>query len=118
MARCATCNRYIFFGFGYRNAGHRFCTLKCFATNNSNTFCEKCYNETTDTPPGSMFSINLFGTHLLGHSNRCPTCHSVVQTKFLFLPVPIPLAKYRVLYVGTYKYIGRKIIDQKRKKPT
>ena len=82
-------------------------------------FCQRCRSSTMDEPPGNTTTVNLvFGTRLTGHDDKCPTCGSVVQTKWVWIGIPIiPLGKYRVIWTGpakgwlhvTQPYIGRRL---------
>jgi hypothetical protein len=84
-------------------------------------FCAKCHDETTDESPGDTRTVNfILGTRLIGHDDRCPTCGSVLQTKWwqFFLPL-IPVGKYRVIYIERAllrnRYIGRRLRERDSK---
>jgi hypothetical protein len=88
----------------------------------SDGFCARCRSETTDESPGDTFTMNFVGTSLIGDSDRCPACGSVVQTKWyrLFIPI-IRLGRYRVIYSEkdpfSSRYVGRKLRDTKLNNP-
>ena len=78
-------------------------------------FCRACYGSTTNESPGSTFTVNLvFGTRLMGGSEQCPACGSMIQWLWFwfFLPI-IPLGRYRIKYLSDgllrSTYIGRKL---------
>jgi len=81
----------------------------------SDGFCAACRSQTTDETPGDTTVVNfIFGTRLIGHDDRCPTCGSVLQTMWLQAVLPIiPLGRYRVIYLENDlfygRYIGRKL---------
>src|SRR5258706_4080157 len=109
MARCSACNR-ITIG-GYKAGADRFCSLPCFTASPLNGFCADCAKATTDESPGGTFTFNTFGTRLSFVRDRCPECHSIVQTKAIcgfFIPL-IPLGRYRVIYVSGSRYVGRRL---------
>ena len=77
-------------------------------------FCDTCRAATTDESPGSVAAVQLIGTRLLGHSNICPACQSILQRKWVCFGLPlIPLSKYRIIYLesGPYfsRFLGRKL---------
>ena len=77
-------------------------------------FCQACLAETTEESVGTVFSVNLIGTHLWGDSDPCSACGSIVQRKWLCIMMPlVPLGKYRVIHLGHWfmssKFIGRKL---------
>ena len=67
-------------------------------------FCAACVEQTTDETAGNVdLHIGLVGgvgTWLLGGLvDRCPACRSVVQSKWLWVFVPVRrLGRYRVLW--------------------
>src|ERR1017187_7486769 len=89
----------------------------------SDGFCEHCRSQTTDESPGNTRIVNfIFGTRLSGHDDRCASCGSVLQTKWLWIGLPIlPLGRYRVIYrdgnfdvlvgllASRQKYVGRRL---------
>ena len=106
MDRCAKCNKILFIN-RFKDGDQRYCSLECLTTNETGYFCEKCIAETTNQSPGNTVLVNYtIGTYLVGSSNRCPICHSVIQTKKFML---IPSGRYRMLYVGPNRYVGRKL---------
>lgn len=108
MARCSICNCLM--GGGYRDGESRYCSLHCYTQSPVAGFCEKCLAETTDASPGSTFTLNMFGTGLFGAADRCRTCHSVVQGKWIQLLFPvIRIGRYRVRYTGPTAYVGRRL---------
>src|SRR5262249_47176637 len=62
-------------------------------------FCFTCIEETTDEAPGKAWKIFGIGTYLMGIDGGCPTCGSVVQTKyFSILNLPVRrLGRYRIV---------------------
>lgn len=106
MDRCTKCNKMLFIS-RFKDGDQRYCSLECLTANETGYFCEKCIEKTTNQSPGNTALVNYtMGTYLVGSSDRCPICHSVIQTKKFML---IPLGGYRTLYVGPNKYIGRKL---------
>jgi hypothetical protein len=102
------------FGNGYEAHGQVFCSAVCSGYSATGQFCDECQFETTDEPAGRMYLVNMmFGTSLYGHRDRCPRCYSVVQRKLLHVFLPIPLARYRVLYLpGTAlknQFVSRRV---------
>jgi hypothetical protein len=96
---------------GYRDGEKRYCSLQCYTASPLGTFCPACLACTSAQSPGGTFTFNSIGTTLWSAKDRCPTCHSVVQTKnfgVLFLPL-IPLGKFRMIYVGPKRFLGRKV---------
>lgn len=73
-------------------------------------FCPACLMSSSDVSAPDTATINLVvGTKLIGRSQRCPECGSVVKTLWGFALVPLaPGGSYRVIYVETNKYISRK----------
>lgn len=84
-------------------------------------FCATCVEQTTDESPGDTclhVSLGAFGTSLSGDDDPCPACGSVVQTKRLWVIVPIAhRGRYRVIYpghpwghlAGSGQFIGRRM---------
>ncbi len=78
-------------------------------------FCSNCRTQTTDESPGGTSVVNfIFGTRLIGHDDRCPSCGSVRQTMwFQFILPIIPLGTYRIIYLErglmSGRYVGRKV---------
>jgi hypothetical protein len=96
---------------GYRENGDRFCSLPCLTYSENEGFCEKCLAETRNSPPGELATVNLIGVGLHGTGDRCPACHSIIQTKWIQVLFPlIPLKKYRVIYTGPEQVIGRELV--------
>jgi hypothetical protein len=107
MIRCSVCRRRILCS-AFRFDGSAFCSPYC-ATQDSQGFCERCLTDTTNESPGDTAMGSLFGTLLLGGSDRCPHCHSIVQRKVSFvLCIPISWRRqYRLIYTGYDTYVGR-----------
>jgi hypothetical protein len=62
-------------------------------------FCGSCVASSRDQAAGNTYLIRGWGTTLYGSADKCPTCDSVVTTKWFTafrLPV-IPLGSYRWL---------------------
>jgi hypothetical protein len=84
-------------------------------------FCLSCVAETTDASPGDTRTIFGIGTYLMGIDGGCPTCGSVVQTKYLsFFYIPIrQLGRYRIVNLPHdwlvaplgRRYLGRQLIE-------
>ena len=109
MARCTNCNT-VMWG-GYKSGEGAYCSLACYTASSLGDFCPECLAATTSDSPGGTFTFNSVGTRLFFSRDRCPKCHSIVQRKAvcaLYIPL-IPLAKYRVLYFGGNRYVGRKL---------
>ncbi len=109
MARCSRCTR-IMVG-GYKSGEERFCSLSCYTSSPTGTFCGACMAATTNDTPGGTFTFNSVGTRLCFVRNRCPECHSIVQRKFfvaLYIPL-IPMGSYRVIYTAPRRYLGRRL---------
>lgn len=108
MARCSVCNA-IMFG-GYSDGKESYCSLPCYTFSAQRGFCHKCLRETTDESPGDTTVVNAMGTRLVGGSDRCPDCHSIVQGKRFYAVVFWwTSTRYRVIYTGTNQYVGRKV---------
>ena len=67
-------------------------------------FCVDCVQQTTDESPGSTYlhiSLGGFGTALSGDDDLCPACGSVVQSKVVWIIVPVARrGRYRVIYLN------------------
>ncbi len=66
-------------------------------------FCVACVEETTDETVGNVtlhVGVGGVGTWLWGGlTNRCPACRSGVQSKWLWIFVPVKrLGRYRVIW--------------------
>jgi hypothetical protein len=77
-------------------------------------FCVGCHLKTTDESPGNTSTFNFVGMRLIGFSDCCPICGSVLQRMWYCLIVPVfPLDQYRVLYreSGPFRrsHVGRKL---------
>ena len=110
MTRCAVCRRSMV--GGYKSGSDRYCSLPCFTASPVAGFCKACLAATSDKAPGGTYTFNTVGTRLFFAADRCPECHSIVQKKAvcaLFIPL-IPLGKYRVIYVDSKRYIGRRVV--------
>ena len=79
-------------------------------------FCDTCLSQTTWESPGDTGTLNfVVGLKLLGNSDGCPVCRSIVQRVYLLCFIPIiPLWQYRVIYFEkgwfSSKYIGRRLL--------
>src|SRR5437867_3750167 len=72
-------------------------------------FCYQCWATTMDESPGSILTVYLIGTRLLGKDDPCPTCKSFVRTKCFCIVLPlIALGRYRVV-PGEFQ--GRRLKD-------
>jgi hypothetical protein len=99
MYTCVTC-RNVIIGNGYKNDGDRYCSAMCLGYSPTGRFCDECESETTEDGASWIYhSAFVLGTSLLGASERCPRCYSVVQRKWMHLLVPLPRHRYRVLYL-------------------
>ena len=109
MTRCATCNTLMFGGF--RSGTNRYCSFVCYTASPLGGFCEDCLGTTAFNSPGNTSTLNTVGTRLYFAGDRCPNCHSIIQRKaFCILWIPIiPLSRYRVIYVSSTRYIGRRL---------
>lgn len=110
MARCNSCDKLML--GGYKEGEQRFCSLPCYTRSDLRGFCADCVSQTDARSPGGTFTFNTFGTRMFFSRDRCPKCHSIVQTKAVcafFAPV-IPIAKYRVIYTGPSTYVGRRLV--------
>lgn len=104
---------------GYRAGEERFCSLPCLTASSAQSFCEACVDATTPKSPGNTFNIQSFGTRMYFAKHRCPTCHSVVQTKaicVLFVPI-FPLGRYRVIYFSQTAFAGRALREGRPPEP-
>jgi hypothetical protein len=111
VTRCSCCNRLMV--GGYRAGEERFCSLPCLTASSAQSFCEACVDATTPKSPGTTFNFQSFGTRMYFAKHRCPTCHSVVQTKAicaLFVPI-FPLGRYRVISFSPTAFAGRALRD-------
>lgn len=82
-------------------------------------FCVGCHLKTTDESPGNTSTFHFVGMRLIGFSDRCAICGSVVQREWYCLIAPVfPLDQYRVLYQerGLFRrsYVGRKLRKKER----
>jgi hypothetical protein len=111
MRRCKVCNTIVV-GSTLRDGADSFCSLYCFTKSTTPGFCKDCLDATTPKSPGSTYLYNGIGTRLLFAKDRCPTCHSVVQTKFFVLAIIplIPLGRFRLIYTDRLKYVGRQVV--------
>jgi hypothetical protein len=117
MARCGTCNTLMI--GGYRSGNEQYCSLPCYTASPLGGFCQDCLDATTADTPGGSFTFNTFGVRLYFAGKRCPKCHSIVQRKAVcafYIPI-IPMARYRVIYVGGNRYLGRKLRPEKPADP-
>jgi len=89
---------------------------------NPGGFCTQCLSQTTGETPGNMTTFNGIGTALMGTRwrarglNACPTCGSVVQTKWFTFGFAVkPLGTYRVIYtkkgLTTSRLFARRLHD-------
>jgi hypothetical protein len=98
---------------GYTDGPNRYCSLVCYTSSPQGNFCRKCLRETIDKSPGNTTVVNTVGTRLVGAADRCPTCHSIVQSKRIYAGICWSTEEqYRVIYVGNDLYFGRKIKTQ------
>ncbi len=108
---CPNCGaKNILFG-GVKDGDLTFCSKECYGFYQNKGFCEACTQATDEKEAGGTATLNGIGTRLHGGKDRCPTCHSVIQTKYfcvLFIPV-IPLKRYRVLYCMPKRYFSRQL---------
>jgi hypothetical protein len=109
MANCTTCHRWV--SAGYRQNGDRFCSLPCLTYSDQEGFCDRCLSETRENHSGDLLvNVNLIGVGMLGRRDRCPSCHSIVQTKWIQVLLPLfPLKKYRVIYTAPDQVVGREL---------
>src|SRR5258706_1493617 len=89
-------------------------------------FCSKCIQETTDESPGdtdihhALLGLLRIGTQLAGNQDLCPACGSLIQSRWLWLFVPVGrLGRFRVIYPHgrdgmVVNYLGRRMSDSKR----
>ncbi len=104
MEHCNNCKKVILFG-AIQSANGVFCSDTCEAGYIAlqQGFCEVCLAQTTDESPGNLRQINGIGTSWgfdLGGKDKCPTCGSVVKTKwFCFIFPLVPTDKFRVLSI-------------------
>jgi hypothetical protein len=62
------------------------------------TFCPQCIAATTEDSAGNSVTVNFVGTGMFGEDCACPTCGSVVSTKWATFLFPlVPLKSYRVI---------------------
>ena len=111
MTRCKICNTIVV-ASSLKDGADTFCSLRCYTQSTTPGFCKDCLEATTPESPGSTYIFQGIGTRLLFVKDRCPNCHSVVQTKFfvLFLIPIFPLGRYRLLYTARNKYVGRQVV--------
>jgi hypothetical protein len=113
MKRCEVCGHRVV--LASRTAGGAtFCSNYCFTYSEIPGFCGACSSATTDDPPGDTVIGGLFGSLLVGHADRCATCHSIVQRKrYLLLGIPVTRGSaYRVIYTNQMAYVGRQLKKQ------
>jgi hypothetical protein len=73
-------------------------------------FCYPCWAQTSDESPGSTSTQRRFGIALSGEVDPCAMCGSVIETKALWLGVPlVPLSQFRVIRAAGGKYRGRRL---------
>ncbi len=110
FGKCGNCGTVII--GGAKEGEIKFCSKECRQFYLHPKFCDACVAQTGSDQMGGTFTVNLIlGTRLMGSSNRCPTCYSVVKRKWLWIGVPLfPVsAKYRVLYQTPKRYFSRKL---------
>ena len=120
--KCSFCGSTIVIG-GVKDGENYFCRDICLENFRYPGFCPACTADTTDLSPGGVSSVNGIGTVLYGGTKRlemfkygegggsgkCPTCFSVIKTKWwalCFIPI-IRLKTYRVKNVALNRYLGR-----------
>ena len=119
--KCPVCEWPIFSG-GVQDGENLFCSAICHEFFLYPDFCPACAAETTDLPPGNTTLVNGFGTALyggttrmeffrhgeLGGSGKCPTCFSVVKTKWWCL-IMIPVFQKQTYRIKNLRrgYLGR-----------
>jgi len=111
MTRCKVCNNIVV-SSTLRDGADSFCSIYCFTQSATPGFCKDCLEATTSKSPGSTYTFNGIGTRLYFARDRCPSGHSVVQTKFIVvLRIPlIPLGRYRLIFTGRTRYVGRQVV--------
>jgi len=74
-------------------------------------FCARCQSETSDrSAPGTvLIAKGMAGFLLVGESQRCDDCNSVVKTLWAWVVIPLlPFGSYRVIPIAPEEYISRK----------
>jgi len=109
---CTNCKTGILMLSHRDGHGRVFCSSVCQEWfNGPRAFCPKCIVETTDESAGGLSQVNGVGNTLIGASDRCPTCGSVVCRKVVtavWLPV-FPQSRYRVLYSSPSTFYSRRM---------
>lgn len=121
---CSYCKSKIEIEFlQIKEGGNYFCHELCRELFHYPNFCPACIAETTDLSPGGTTVVNGIGSVLyggttrmeafrhneFGGSGKCPTCFSVIKTKWwalCYFPL-IRLKTYRIKNVGGRHYLGR-----------
>jgi hypothetical protein len=110
--RCICCGDTVIVS-AVRDENGAFCSESCRSFYKNPGFCSSCVEATTPESAGNLIQVNGCGRGFYGSRDRCPTCGSVVRTKcFCILLIPlIPLERYRVLHIGSTRYLSRRLTD-------
>jgi hypothetical protein len=110
--KCDRCRKFCLWG-GLDEGGKRYCGIPCrdAAAGRKTGFCAACVEQAKDKEPYTGFAwVNLVGTNVMGSSDPCATCGSVISTKWFMIGLPVvPLASYRIWQASGYKPMGFRV---------
>lgn len=112
--KCANCGAVII-GGGVRDSERCFCSRDCQAFFKHPGFCPSCLGATLAESSGDLQMVNGCGSSFRGRREECPTCKSVIRTRYFclfWIPI-IPLGEYRVIYPSGRRFEGRSFLSRR-----